>query len=122
MDPVGAKCHRRLRREGFPRQEIDRPRSPGLTWKSRLADREYITWTMHYTAVLFETNTGIGNRCDTVTVYDRKEHRPEPIRGGIDGFLIAKFAEIIGLARLEQSDIGITGAVQGNVMMVRNMT
>src|SRR5215211_7026378 len=121
MDFIGAKCDRWLESEGAAWQEVDRARPPGLIWKSRLADREDIVWPMEVTRFVGQPNTGIGDRHHTLAINDGKEHGPQPIRCGIDGFLIAKFAEVIGLAWLEQDNIGIAGTVQGDIMMIGDM-
>ena len=95
MDLVGAKCHGWLESECTLWQEIDRAGSPGLSGKSRSADGEDIVWTVQCTCFIGKANTGIGDRRYTLAINDGKEHRPQAVRCGIDGFLIAKFAEVI---------------------------
>ena len=77
---------------------------------------------MNCTRLVGKANTGIRDRLHPVAIYDGKEHRPKTIRGSVDRFLIAKFAEIIGLAWLEQGNIRIAGTVQGNIMLLGEMT
>lgn len=68
-----------------------------------------------------KANAGIGDRLHTVTINDGEEHGPETIRGGIDGFLITKFVEVIRLTWPEQSNIGFARTVQGDVVMIGEM-
>ena len=54
-------------------------------------------------------------------VDDCEEHRPETIRCGVDGLLVAELVEVVGLARLEQGDIRIAGTMQGDIVMIGDM-
>ena len=65
-----------------------------------------------------QADTGIGDRLYTVTINDGKEYGPQAIRCSIDGFLIAKFIQVIRLAWLVQGDRRIAGTVQGDIVMV----
>ena len=118
LDFIRTKCHRRLGSEGPARQEIDGTRSPGLTRESRLADGEHVVRAVKRTRLVGEAHTRIRNRRNTLAIDDGKEHRPQAIRSGINGFLIAKFVEVSGLARLEQGNVGIRGSMQGNIVMI----
>ena len=69
-----------------------------------------------------KANTGIGDRVYTVAIYDGKEHGPQPIRGGIDSFLVAEFVEILRLAWLEQGNVGVAGTMQSDIVMIGEMT
>ena len=69
-----------------------------------------------------KANTGIGDRLYAVAIYDGKEHSPQPIRGSIDSFLITEFVEILGLAWLEQGNVGIAGTMQSDIVMIGEMT
>lgn len=119
MDFVGAECHGRLSHECIAWQEIDRARSPGLTGQDSLADGEDIVGAVKSSCFVSQANTGVGDgHRKTVPIHDGKEHGPQTIRGGIDSFLIAKFVEVVGLARLEEGDMGIARSMQGNAMMI----
>jgi hypothetical protein len=77
---------------------------------------------MRRAAFIGEANTGIGDRHrKSVAIDDGKEHGPQGIGCGIDGFLIAKLIQIICLPRFEKCDIWIARTVHSDVVMVGNM-
>src|SRR5829696_249863 len=79
MHLVGAKANRGLDGECAPWQEIDCASAPWLTRQSRWADGEDIVGSVQCPRFIGQANTCIGDRLDTVTIDDGKEHRPHAI-------------------------------------------
>ena len=64
-----------------------------------------------------QANTGIIDRyCKAVAIDGGEELGPQTIAGGIDGFLITKRAQVIGLARLKEGDVRTAGTVAIRVL------